>query len=899
MTIRKGIIVVIVVVLVGVAAFFAWSNTRNRISGETTSENTLEATTATRQDTSAVFAEGVLAPERHTSLATEVDGRVEQVSVAEGDAVEAGDVLLRQDSSEAQIAARQAQAAVAQAEANVATARAQLQSAEEGLQIAQLGIRAAEAQLAALTADPREEAVALAESGVAAAEAGVAQAAGERDVTLEPDTAAIATAEARLEAAEANLFAVRIAEEPQTQNPDLDEDERAQAQLRLNAAMTAVEAARAELEALQQGATEAEARAAANAVSGAAQQREAAQAELGLLQVGPRPEAVAVTEAEVQKAREQAAEREAQVAGARSAVRQAEAELEAARSELEAAQSVVERHTLHAAYAGTVVQVNAKVGQRLAAGVPAVLVADFSTWQVQTSDLSELDVVRLQEGQTVQVGIDAFPDEVFEGQVVQIADAPEQATGAPLAQTVPGASDDVNYEVTVVLNETGDWPLRWGMTAFVAIGEDLTGSQNLSGLDTVNIEGRVEPNRFVELAPEIGGTVAEVLVDEGQRVTSGQFLLRLDTEQQEIALAQARSQLTGAEAASEAAQTQRALAEAAVETARAEAQVAEAQLALTQSDPLPEEIAAAESRLAAAQSGVAQAVAQRDTILESVGTEAQIDAARAELAEAEAELRTLQNNYETIIDSCVETPEGTVCPLYGPVEETTRAQLEAAQARVDAARTALERLQAGATTAQEQAANAGIGAAVARRRQAEAELALLQAGATQEEIRQAEVALSIAEAQVALAEAGVAEAEAAVAQAEAGVQAAQAGVEAAELARARATLTAPFDGVAVAIDAREGELATPQAALVTLATEGSWLVKTRNLTELDVGDMAPGDEVVVTFDALPDEEVRGTITEIALRAGMDRGDVVYEATIALPEDLELPLRWGMTAEVQG
>lgn len=428
-------------------------------------------------------------------------------------------------------------------------------------------------------------------------------------------------------------------------------------------------------------------------------------------------------------------------------------------------------------------------------------------------------------------------------------------------------------------------------------GEGTATPQSVPAGEAVNIEGQVEPQAFVALAPESGGTVLEILVEEGEPVQAGQPLLRVDDEQQRIALAQAEARLAAVEAAREAAQTQQAQAEEAVETARARAEAAAAQLALVQSDPLPEEIAAAESRLAAAQAGVAQAVASRDAILESVGTAAQIQSARAEVADAQAQLRTLEEQYETILDSCFETPRGTVCPLYGPVEEQTRAQLQAAQARADAAQTALDRLQEGATAAQQRAAQAGVSAAVAQREQAQAQLALLQAGATEEEVQQVQVALSIAEAQIDAAQAGVGEAQAAVVQAEAAVQAAQAGVALARVALEKTTLAAPFEGVALRVDVNAGELASPQMPAITLADTSRWLVKTRNLTELDVARIAEGDTVLVSFDALPETQIEGTITAIALNAGTDRGDVVYETTILLPQDVDLPLRWGMTAVV--
>lgn len=457
---KKGLIAALLVALVAVAALFVWQPWQQ--SGEQAGSEDGEAgvtsprTSPGASNEGTVFAEGRLSPQRDATLSAESGGLVQEVAVVEGDTVASGDVLVQLDSGDAEVGVRQAQAGLAQAEANVAAARAQLQSAEAGAQVAQLGIDAAAAHLASVTARPQEEAIALAESAVAAANAGVSQAAGERDVTLEPDTAAIAAAEARLEAAEANLFAARTENEPLTQNPDLSEDERAQAQLRLNAAVAGVEAARAELDALQQGATEAEARAASSAVAGAAQQRSAAQAELDLLQVGPRPEAVDVAEAEVAQARQTAAEVTAQVDAARSAVAQAEAGLAAAQADLQAAQTALARRTVRAPFDGTVVQVLVKAGQTIGAGTPTVMVADFASWRVRTSDLTELDVVRLSEGQVVDVSVDAFPDASLDGEIVQIAGAP----------TVAG--DDVTYEVVAVLRDTQDLPLRWGMTAFIA-----------------------------------------------------------------------------------------------------------------------------------------------------------------------------------------------------------------------------------------------------------------------------------------------------------------------------------------------------------------------------------------------------------------------------------------------
>lgn len=455
---RRGLIAALLTVLIAAAALFVWQPWQQ---DETETDDGGAADTTVRTtpavEPGAVFGEGHLAPQRHATLAAENGGLVQDILVMEGDSVSTGDALVRLDARDAQIGLQQAQAALVQAQASVAAARARLQSAEEGQRIAQLSVEAAQAERAVLVAEPRSEALALAESAIAAASAGVAQAAGDRDVTLETDEAAIAGAEARLEAAEANLFSVRVANERIAQDPDVPEDAREQAQLRLNAAIAAVDAAQAELARLQQGATEAEARAANNAVAGAAQQRAAAQAELDLLQVGPRPEAVAAADAEVTRARQAAAEAQSQLEGAQAALSQAEAQAAAAEADVRAAQVAVERRVMRAPFDGTVVEIPIKAGQTIAAGTPAVIVADLSAWRVLSSDLTELDVVKIAEGEEVEIRVDAFPDKVLRAEILSIAGAPTPS------------GDDVTYEVTAVLQDEPGLTLRWGMTAFMTI----------------------------------------------------------------------------------------------------------------------------------------------------------------------------------------------------------------------------------------------------------------------------------------------------------------------------------------------------------------------------------------------------------------------------------------------
>nr|HID13658.1 HlyD family secretion protein [Anaerolineae bacterium] len=139
-----------------------------------------------------------------------------------------------------------------------------------------------------------------------------------------------------------------------------------------------------------------------------------------------------------------------EVASAEAAVAQAEAALEAARAALAETE-------LRAPFAATVADVTLEVGEIVAPGLPVAIVADFSAWRVETDDLSEVDVVRVRAGQTVEVSVDALPDRNFHGRVREVALVSALKHG------------DVTYTVTIELDDVGDAPLRWGMKAFVDI----------------------------------------------------------------------------------------------------------------------------------------------------------------------------------------------------------------------------------------------------------------------------------------------------------------------------------------------------------------------------------------------------------------------------------------------
>lgn len=114
---------------------------------------------------------------------------------------------------------------------------------------------------------------------------------------------------------------------------------------------------------------------------------------------------------------------------------------------------------------------------------------------------------------------------------------------------------------------------------------------------------------------------------------------------------------------------------------------------------------------------------------------------------------------------------------------------------------------------------------------------------------------------------------------------------------ASAELRALFPGVITSLDLKTGEFAASGQPVVTIADTSKWVVKTTDLTEIDVVNIAEGQPVIITLDALPDVELSGNVLSISQNFAENQGDIVYEVTILLT-DVNPAMRWGMTAEVK-
>jgi RND family efflux transporter MFP subunit len=108
-----------------------------------------------------------------------------------------------------------------------------------------------------------------------------------------------------------------------------------------------------------------------------------------------------------------------------------------------------------------------------------------------------------------------------------------------------------------------------------------------------------------------------------------------------------------------------------------------------------------------------------------------------------------------------------------------------------------------------------------------------------------------------------------------------------------ATLVAPFDGVVSAVGANVGEAVGANTAMVTLVSLKGLRIDA-TVDETDVGQLAVGQTVNVTLDALSGVTLRGQVSAIAPNATVQSGVVTYVVQITVPSS-DPRLRAGLTA----
>ncbi len=118
----------------------------------------------------------------------------------------------------------------------------------------------------------------------------------------------------------------------------------------------------------------------------------------------------------------------------------------------------------------------------------------------------------------------------------------------------------------------------------------------------------------------------------------------------------------------------------------------------------------------------------------------------------------------------------------------------------------------------------------------------------------------------------------------------------ARAALANAEVRAPFAGVITDLKLKVGEFAASGQPVVTVADTSNWVVKTTDLTEINVVSIKEGQPAIVKLDAIPGMELKGNVLSVGQNYSKNQGDIVYEVTVLLT-DQNPAMRWGMTAAV--
>lgn len=462
---------------------------------------------------------------------------------------------------------------------------------------------------------------------------------------------------------------------------------------------------------------------------------------------------------------------------------------------------------------------------------------------------------------------------------------------------------------------------------------------------TLEVTGTVSARAEITVMPKIEQPIRAMPVQEGDRVTAGQVLVRLDSTELDAQLATAVAE--------------RRVAEATLRDLQAGArplEIAQAQAGYRQADAAYQRALAAERNARALYTGQETGV-PRQAIEDAQGklavVTAQREAAQAALTAAEDNLRQVREltKLNTTQQQAVNDANGKVETATAQVETATvtvdnaQAEHERAQAllkiggmaqeEADRAQTRFKTAQAQLQTAKSSLATAQEGyrlakslldtnavpqqqladaqgrvdvmraqlaaatAAVDAATRALAQVTALQSGPLpQRELDEAagrvaetKAARESARERVALLQAGATPTQLAVAQSR--VDQAQAKIAYTQTQRALCTITAPISGVVTKRWKMVGDKADPKLPLLSIAQAGRQLVKT-SVSDREVAGIHAGMAARIVVDALPDMPLDVKVTNVY--PGADPTTRLVPVELLLPQ-LPRPIPEGSFARV--
>ncbi len=386
------------------------------------------------------------------------------------------------------------------------------------------------------------------------------------------------------------------------------------------------------------------------------------------------------------------------------------------------------------------------------------------------------------------------------------------------------------------------------------------GNGNSSALTA---SGTIEGTQVV-IAPELGGRVREVMVQEGEVVEAGQTLVRFDDSLLQAQLSQAQAALHLAQANYDLAakgptDEQRRLA-----IASAEMELTTARQAL---QALYDNSGLTESQLEQSIAAIDKSRDKAQQYLDNVNTEADpsdIDAAWASVVIAQDKLEDALEDFEP----------------YEKKDQSNltraifQAQVASAQKQYDSMVERYNNLVGTANQYELALARSEVSLAEAKLADAKRQYEELQEGIDPDSLALAQAHLNTAEANLAVAKADPSPEQLAAAQAQ--VEVAQGAMEVIEAQIAKLVINAPMDGVVLTRTAEPGEVLVPGAPLLSLLRLDD-LTITVYVPEDRYGTIKLRQTASVTVDSYPSEAFEATVIRIADQAEFTPRNVQTEA----------------------
>jgi multidrug resistance efflux pump len=133
---------------------------------------------------------------------------------------------------------------------------------------------------------------------------------------------------------------------------------------------------------------------------------------------------------------------------------EADANFRTAEEQLNAANEALADLEVRAPFRGVVARIDIVPGEQAVAGQTVIVIADFGNWVVETDDLTEIKVVKINLEQPATLIPDSLPDVKLTGRVLSIREIYEEKRG------------DITYTARISISKM-DPQVRWGMTVVV------------------------------------------------------------------------------------------------------------------------------------------------------------------------------------------------------------------------------------------------------------------------------------------------------------------------------------------------------------------------------------------------------------------------------------------------